>query len=127
LLAIPALLPAATCQIDPTHSSAQFAVRHMMVSNVTGAFTKLSGTVEFDPNNPAQSHVDVAIDARSSDTREPKCGAHLNSAGFFDVAAHPTIAFRSRKVERAGEGRLRVVGDLPDRPQGLRSQLEPDS
>lgn len=108
----PSILPAATYQIDAAHSVAGFTVRHMMVSNVSGAFSKLSGTVEFDSNNPSQSKVEVTIDADSIDTRNAGRDKHLRSADFFDVANHPTITFKSTRVEKAGEGKHRVVGNL---------------
>ena len=109
---IPALAPAATYRIDPAHSSAQFTVRHMMVSNVTGFFQKLSCTVEWDPNNLAQSRVEVVIEAGSVDTRNEGRDKHLRSADFFDVANNPTITYRSRRIEQAGSGKLRITGDL---------------
>jgi polyisoprenoid-binding protein YceI len=112
LLAVPLTLPAATYQIDSSHSSANFTVRHMMVSNVSGAFAKLSGTVEYDPNNLAQSRIEAVIDATTVNTRNEKRDEHLRSADFFDTANNPTITFRSKRVEKAGDGALRVVGDL---------------
>jgi len=111
LLAV-AAAHAATYQIDSAHSAAAFTVRHMMVTNVSGAFSKVTGTVVYDPSNPAASRVEAVIDASSIDTREPKRDAHLRSEDFFDVARFPTITFNSKRVEKAGEGRLRVVGDL---------------
>ena len=108
----PSILPAASYQIDNSHSVAGFTVRHMMVSNVSGGFSKLSGTVDFDPNNPSQSKVDVTIDADSIDTRNAGRDKDLRSANFFDVATYPTITFKSTKVDKAGEGKYRVVGNL---------------
>ena len=108
----PSILPAATYQIDNAHSVAGFTVRHMMVSNVSGAFSKLSGTVDFDSNNPSQSKVDVTIDATSVDTRNAGRDKDLRSANFFDVDTYPAITFKSTRVEKAGEGKYRVVGNL---------------
>ena len=112
LLAIPLMLPAATYQIDASHSSASFTVRHMMVSNVSGAFAKLTGTIDYDPNSLGQSRIEAVIDASTVNTRNEKRDAHLRSADFFDTANHPTITFRSKRMEKAADGHLRVVGDL---------------
>jgi len=84
----------------------------MMVSNVSGAFSKLSGTVEFDPNDLAQSRVEVNIEAGSVDTRNSGRDNDLRSANFFDVANYPAITFKSSKIEKAGEDKYRITGDL---------------
>ena len=112
LLLMSSTLSAATYQIDGAHSTAGFTVRHMMVTNVSGAFTKLSGSVDYDADNLAQSRIDVTIEAASVNTRNEGRDKHLRTADFFDVENHPTITFRSKRVEKAGEGRLKVVGDL---------------
>ena len=115
LLALAALatpLYADTWQIDPAHTTIEFSVRHMMISNVSGLFTKFSGTAEGDPKAPAQGSVKVTIDAASIDTREPKRDEHLKSPDFLDVAKYPTITFVSKKVEAAGGGKFKVTGDL---------------
>ena len=105
-------LPAATWQIDSAHSSAQFAVRHMMVSTVRGAFSGVRGTAEFDPADQGRAALDVTIDATTVNTREPKRDAHLKTADFFDVEKHPTITFRSKRVEATGPGKLKITGEL---------------
>jgi polyisoprenoid-binding protein YceI len=104
--------PAAAWQIDSAHSAAQFAVRHMMVSTVRGQFNKLSGVVNWDGKTFATASVEIAIEAASIDTRESKRDDHLRSADFFDVEKFPTITFKSTRIEQAGEGRLRMTGDL---------------
>jgi polyisoprenoid-binding protein YceI len=101
-----------TWTIDSSHSIAEFTVRHMMVSNVRGAFGKVTGTANWDGKNLATASVDVVIDAASIDTREPKRDAHLKSADFFDVEKFPTLTFKSTKVEAAGAGRAKMTGDL---------------
>jgi polyisoprenoid-binding protein YceI len=103
---------AAAWNIDGSHSSATFKVRHLGISNVTGAFQKVSGTITVDEADITKSTVEAVIEATSLDTGDAKRDEHLKSPDFFDVAAHPTITFKSKKVEKAGEGKLKVTGDL---------------
>jgi polyisoprenoid-binding protein YceI len=107
------IAPAVTrWQIDPAHSTAHFGVRHMLISTVRGAFEKVSGSVVLDEVDPTKSAIDLAIDAASVGTREPKRDAHLRSADFFDVEKYPTITFHSTKIAKAGQDEYRVTGDL---------------
>jgi polyisoprenoid-binding protein YceI len=112
VLALPAAAATSTWQIDPNHSSAQFAVRHLAISTVRGAFTKVSGTVQFDDKDVAKSTVDVTIDAASVDTRVSDRDKDLRSDHFFDVEKCPTLTFKSTKVEQTEPGKLKVTGDL---------------
>jgi polyisoprenoid-binding protein YceI len=82
-----------------------------MVSNVRGEFSGVTGTVVFDPQNPANSTIEATIDATTVSTRDEQRDQHLKSADFFDVSKFPAIAFRSKKVV-AGQGELKVTGDL---------------
>jgi polyisoprenoid-binding protein YceI len=111
-LSLPGAAATATWQIDPNHSSAQFAVRHLTISTVRGAFTKVSGTVQLDDKDISKSSVDVTIDAASVDTRVENRDKDLRSDHFFDVAKYPTISFKSTKVEQVEPGKLKVTGDL---------------
>jgi polyisoprenoid-binding protein YceI len=97
--------------IDPTHSTAEFSVRHLMITNVKGRFGALSGTVDYDAANPEASKINVTIDATSIDTRDEKRDGHLKSADFFDVEKFPTLTFVSKKVTKDGDT-LNAVGDL---------------
>ena len=107
----PLLAFSADYSIDPNHSSAQFTVRHLMVSNVKGAFSKVTGTISYDPNNLATSSVDASIDVSTVDTRQPQRDADLRSDHFFDVAKYPTITFKSTQFYRE-VNQLKVKGDL---------------
>jgi polyisoprenoid-binding protein YceI len=111
-LSLPAGAATSTWQIDPQHSSAQFAVRHLGLSTVRGAFSKLSGTMVLDDQEIRNSSVEVTIDVNTVDTREPDRDKDLRSERFFDVAHFPTMTFKSKKVEQVAPGKLRVTGDL---------------
>jgi len=99
-------------KIDPNHTAAQFSVRHMGISTVRGAFTKVSGSAEYDPSNPAKTSLEATIEAASIDTRVEMRDNDLRSANYFDVAKFPTITFKSKSVQAAGEGKLKITGDL---------------
>ena len=97
--------------IDPAHSTAGFKVRHLMVANVRGEFSGVTGTVVFDAGAPENSRVEARIDATTIHTRDEQRDAHLKSADFLDVEKFPAIAFVSKKITGAG-GEWKVTGDL---------------
>jgi polyisoprenoid-binding protein YceI len=99
-------------EIDPAHTSVQFSIRHLMISNVRGEFTKVSGTVVGDEKDPTRSTVEATIDTASIDTREPKRDEHLRSPDFLDTTKYPTMTFKSKRIEKAGENKYKVTGDL---------------
>jgi polyisoprenoid-binding protein YceI len=102
---------AVTYTIDPTHSTAEFKVRHLMVANVKGHFSGITGTVVFDPGAPENSRVEATIDAATIHTRDDQRDTHLKSADFLDVEKYPTIAFVSKKIT-GSDGEGKVTGDL---------------
>ena len=111
-VALPGLAVGASWEFDPDHTGVHFKVRHLMVSSVRGEFEKVSGKIVYDDSDVTKSSADITIDASSVNSRVEKRDAHLRSPDFLDVAKHPTISFRSKRVEKAGNGALRMTGDL---------------
>jgi polyisoprenoid-binding protein YceI len=111
-MATSAAAQAGTWQIDPNHTAAQFSVRHLGVSTVRGAFTKVSGSVKHDPADSSKDSLEATIDANSVDTRVEMRDNDLRSARFFDVQKYPTITFHSKQTKVAGPGKLQISGDL---------------
>lgn len=103
---------ASTWNIDPVHSVAEFKVKHMMISNVKGQFTTVSGVMTLDETDVTNSHAEASIDAASVNTRDAQRDAHLKSADFFDVEKFPKLSFKSTRITRAAGGELAVTGDL---------------
>ena len=97
--------------IDPSHSSLEFAVRHMGISTVRGRFEKVSGMVETGDDGALRS-VEATIDASSIDTAEPRRDDHLRSPDFLDAEKYPTLVFRSATVDPLGTDRYQVRGEL---------------
>jgi polyisoprenoid-binding protein YceI len=100
-----------TWTIDPSHSVVEFSVKHMMFATVMGRFTEVTGAINLDNQNVANSSVEVTIGAASIDTRDEKRDEHLRSADFFDAETYPTLEFKSTSVEAKGND-LKVTGDL---------------
>jgi polyisoprenoid-binding protein YceI len=114
-------------QLDPAHTTIEFAVKHMMFTTVRGRFKSFSGTVTVDEQSPDGSRVEVTIEAASIDTGVADRDAHLRSADFLDVEHHPSLVFRSTGVEGAHkkEGdRFQVTGDLEIRGKAMPVRLE---
>ena len=99
-------------KIDPAHSAAHFSVRHLMISNVRGEFTRLGGAALINAADPTKSSVEIEIDATSINTREPQRDEHLRSADFFDIANYPKITFQSKRIEPRGADEFKVTGAL---------------
>jgi len=111
-LATPQTATTTTWNIDPVHSVAEFKVKHMMISNVKGQFTRVNGVLTLNETDLSQSHVEASIEAASINTRDEQRDGHLKSADFFDAEKFPTLSFKSTHVSRAGDGELAVTGDL---------------
>ena len=101
-----------TWNIDATHSTAEFKIRHLMISNVKGYFPKVSGVLTLDESDVTKSSVEATIDVASIETRDAQRDTHLKSADFFDVEKYPTMTFKSTKVVQKSAGEGTVEGDL---------------
>jgi polyisoprenoid-binding protein YceI len=100
------------CTIDPDHSVATFAVRHMMIANVRGMMNKISGTIYYDDEDITRSSVEAEIDVSSLSSGVKKRDEHLLSNEILDVAKFPKMTFRSTRIERRSDNSLAVHGDL---------------
>ena len=98
--------------IDSDHAVARFSVRHFMVANVEGLFTKMTGVIQFDPPDLTQLSVEAEVDVRSLTTGHGERDEHLLSPDYFDAEKYPKILFRSTKVEVTGGTRGKIIGDL---------------
>ena len=109
---LPAAAQLETWNIDPNHTASQFAIRHLSISTVRGQFNKTTGTVKYDPKDPAMTAIEVSIDTASVNTRIDARDKDLRSPNYLDVEKYPTITFKSKRAETAGPGKLKVTGDL---------------
>lgn len=98
-------------KIDSAHSGVDFKIRHLGVSNVNGAFSKVTGTVLLDDKDITKSKVDAVIDATTVNTNENGRDQHLKGPEFFDVSKYPTMTFKSTSVFKEN-GKLKMTGDL---------------
>ena len=110
-LVVPALAAENNWHFDSAHSSAQFKVKHLMISNVNGTIRGVSGKAQYDGKDVKAMQVDAQLDANSIDTGEPNRDKHLRSAAFFDVEKYPTITFKSKKVV-SEHGKYKLLGEL---------------
>ena len=99
-------------QIDASHSNINFTARHMMISKVRGQFENFDGTVNFDPDYPENTTIDISIDIDSLTTNDEQRDNHLKSPDFFDAAKYPVMTFKSKKVEQVDEDSGKLYGDL---------------
>ncbi len=111
-VAAPEVTAITTWNIDPVHSTAQFKVKHMMISNVKGEFTAVTGKLELNNADITKSKIEASIDAGSINTREPQRDAHLKSADFLDVEKFPVLTFKSTRVSKVKVDELSVEGNL---------------
>ena len=112
LVVLPLYPQVESWRIDPQHSSAQFSVRHMMISTVHGQFGAVNGTILYDRSKPENSSLEATIDCSTVYTGEPKRDTQLKTAEFFDVQHYPVMRFKSTHIASAGSGKLAVTGDL---------------
>lgn len=109
---VAALATESTWNFDSMHTHSAFTIRHLVITNVRGEFGKTAGSVKLDDADLTRSSVQATIETATIDTRVPDRDKHLRSPDFFDVAKYPTMTFKSTKVEKAGDGKLKVTGDL---------------
>lgn len=108
-----------TWNIDPSHTTVEFSVRHLMIATVKGYFNNVSGVVEADPSDLTTATIEGTIEAASIDTRDEQRDAHLRSGDFFEVETHPNLTLKSTKIERVSDNEYKMHADLTMRGKTL--------
>jgi polyisoprenoid-binding protein YceI len=108
----PLIAAAAAYQLDADHSSIQFKIRHLTVSNVTGTFNRVKGSASIEGEDPSTLKAEVTIEAASIDTGHEKRDEHLRTPDFLDVTKYPVITFVSKRIVKGEPGKLKLIGDL---------------
>jgi polyisoprenoid-binding protein YceI len=104
--------PITQWRVDPAHTRAEFAVKHLMITTVRGHFGDVDGTVREDSADPTRSTIEVSLKVASISTGVEQRDAHLRSPDFFDADQFPSLTFRSTRIVAAGDDKLQVTGDL---------------
>lgn len=112
-------MSSATWNVDSSHTTVEFSVRHLMIATVKGYFNKVSGTITADPSDLTTAVIDASVDVASIDTRDEQRDAHLRSADFFEADAHPTLTLKSTKIERVSGNDYKLHADLTMRGETL--------
>jgi len=112
LASLPCLAQTTTWQVDPAHTAAQFAIKHLGISTVRGQFTKSSGQIQLDERDITKSQVEVTVDTTTLDTRNEGRDKDVKGPDYLDVAKYPAMTFKSKRIVAAGEGKLQMTGDL---------------
>lgn len=99
-------------ELDKAHSHVDFSIRHMMISRVRGSFHKFDASIEADPEDLTTADIEFTIDASSIDTRNEDRDNHLRSADFFDIEKYPEITFKAKNIEKKGDNKYDITGDL---------------
>ncbi len=119
-----------TYELDSSHAAANFSVRHLGVSNVTGTLGQVTGKVMLDDADPSKSTIEASIDLKAIDTKWAKRDEHLRSPDFFDVEKFPTLTFKSTKVQKVSKTKLKITGDLTmhgvTKPVTLDAEISPE-
>jgi polyisoprenoid-binding protein YceI len=110
--ALPCLAQTTTWQIDTAHTNSQFAVKHLGISTVRGQFAKTTGQIQLDEKDLTKSQVEVTVDTTTLDTRNDSRDKDVKGGDYLDVAKYPTMTFKSTRITSAGEGKLKLTGDL---------------
>jgi len=110
--ALPGRAQTTTWQVDPAHTNTQFAVKHLGISTVRGQFTKTTGQIQLDEKDVTKSQLDIVVDTTTLDTRVEGRDKDVKSANYLDVANFPTMTFKSKRITAAGDGSLKLTGDL---------------
>ena len=109
---LPCLGQTTTWQVDPAHTNSQFAVKHLGISTVKGQFTKTTGQIQIDEKDVTKSQLEVTVDTTTLDTRVDARDKDVKSSSYLDAEKFPTMTFKSKKITAAGEGKLKLTGDL---------------